>query len=135
MLEYSAFFHHTERLITLAKEADIGVIVMRPLGGSGRTSSIRARISEGDTSLTPGLLLRYVLSKTNKAVAVLSLQSKHLRDLKEKGLVWEFSFLELESVLAELFNLQGKSERIKNFLQIIASKNDKHIISERKEET
>ena len=30
-------------------------------------------------------------------------------------MVWEFSFLELEGVLEELFTLQGKSERIKNF--------------------
>ncbi len=58
---------------------------------------------------------QYVLQKTNKAVAILALQSRHLRALKERGLVWEFSFLDLENVLAELFNLQGKSERIKNF--------------------
>jgi putative membrane protein len=38
-----------------------------------------------------------------------------LRRLKERGLLWEFSFLELENVLEELFTLQGKSERIKNF--------------------
>ena len=35
--------------------------------------------------------------------------------MKEKGVIWEFSFLELEGVLQELFNHQGKSERIKNF--------------------
>jgi putative membrane protein len=35
--------------------------------------------------------------------------------LKQKGLVWEFSILELENNLEELFTLQGKSERIKNF--------------------
>ncbi len=60
----------------------------------------------------------YILSKNNKQTALLNLQSKHLKhlkDLKEKGLVWEFSFLELENVLEELFTLQGKSERIKNF--------------------
>lgn len=57
----------------------------------------------------------YTLQKTNKATALLSLQSSHLRTLKERGLIWEFSFLELESILVELFNLQGKSERIKNF--------------------
>ena len=59
--------------------------------------------------------LSYVLQKTNKATAIMSLQSKHLRNLKEKGLIWEFSFLELENILTELLNLQGKSERIKNF--------------------
>lgn len=59
--------------------------------------------------------LAYAMSKGNKQTALLYLQSHHLRKLKEKGVIWEFSFLELEGVLAELFNLQGKSERIKNF--------------------
>lgn len=57
----------------------------------------------------------YVLSKSNKQTALLYLQSKHLKQLKENGLIWEFSFLKLESVLQELFTLQGQSERIKNF--------------------
>ena len=59
--------------------------------------------------------LEYVLGKGNKQTAVLYLQSHHLRQLKERGLVWEFSFLQLEAVIEELFTLQGKSERIKNF--------------------
>ncbi len=57
----------------------------------------------------------YVLNKNNKQTALLYLQSHHLNTLKEKGIVWEFSFLELEGVMQELFTLQGKSERIKNF--------------------
>lgn len=57
----------------------------------------------------------YVLAKNNKAAALLYLQSSHLRALKERGVIWEFSFLELENLLQELFTLQGKSERIKNF--------------------
>lgn len=57
----------------------------------------------------------YVLSKSNKSTALLYLQSRHLKRLKEKGVIWEFSFLELENALEELFSLQGKSERIKNF--------------------
>ena len=56
-----------------------------------------------------------VLSKANKQTAILALQSEHLRKLKQRGLLWEFAFLELENVLEELFTLQGKSERIKNF--------------------
>ncbi|MBT8219960.1 MAG: hypothetical protein KJP00_09045, partial [Bacteroidia bacterium] len=59
--------------------------------------------------------LEYVLDKNNKQTAVLYLQSKHLRRLKERGIIWEFSFLQLEGVVEELFTLQGKSERIKNF--------------------
>lgn len=57
----------------------------------------------------------YIANKTNKQTALLYLQSDHLRQLKERGLIWEFSFLELENVLEELFTHQGKSERIKNF--------------------
>lgn len=57
----------------------------------------------------------YVMDKSNKQTAVLNLQSSHLRKLKESGHIWEFSFLELENVMKELFSLQGKSERIKNF--------------------
>lgn len=59
--------------------------------------------------------LEYVLGKNNKQTAILYRQSNHLRELKGRGLIWEFSFLELEGILNELFTLQGKSERIKNF--------------------
>lgn len=59
--------------------------------------------------------LNDAMNKDNKQTALLYQQSHHLRSLKEKGLVWEFSFLQLEGVLEELFTLQGKSERIKNF--------------------
>lgn len=59
--------------------------------------------------------LSYTLSKNNKQTALLYLQSHHLKNLKNQGKIWEFSFLELENVLEELFTLQGKSERIKNF--------------------
>ncbi|WP_425391710.1 bestrophin family protein [Ekhidna sp.] len=56
-----------------------------------------------------------IMTKDNKQTALLYQQSHHLRKLKESGLIWEFSFLELEGVLKDLFDLQGKSERIKNF--------------------
>lgn len=59
--------------------------------------------------------LEYINTKTNKAAALLALQSKHIRALKELGVIWEFSFLELEGILGRLFEHQGKSERIKNF--------------------
>ena len=59
--------------------------------------------------------LDYISDKDNEPAALLYLQSHHLRILKEKGIIWEFSFLELESQIKDLFALQGKSERIKNF--------------------
>ena len=76
-----------------------------------RTSTLvedlKGYISESD--------LDYIMSKGNKQTALLYLQSHHLKALHRKGLIWEFSFLELEGIMEELFTLQGKSERIKNF--------------------
>lgn len=59
--------------------------------------------------------LQHVLNKGNRQTAALYLQSSHFRKLKEKGLIWEFAFLEMEGIIQELFTLQGKTERIKNF--------------------
>jgi putative membrane protein len=55
------------------------------------------------------------MDKDNIQTAILYQQSHHLKKLKEQGIIWEFSFLQLESLMEELFALQGKSERIKNF--------------------
>lgn len=80
------------------------------------------RPPEKETELTEDLKpyisdedMAYVMSKNNKQTALLYLQSHHLKQLKQKGAIWEFSFLELEGIIQELFTLQGKSERIKNF--------------------
>jgi aryl-alcohol dehydrogenase-like predicted oxidoreductase len=71
MLEYSAFFPVTAPLIGLAARHDVGVIVMRPLGGSGRTSTIRGMVAAGVAGpLTPENLLRYVLSNPGVSVAI-----------------------------------------------------------------
>jgi len=53
--------------------------------------------------------------KNSQASQLLSMQSVHLKELKEQGLIWEFSYLEIKQLLVELFALQGKNERIKNF--------------------
>ncbi len=57
----------------------------------------------------------YILSKKNRATHIISLQSKHLRELKEKGLIEPLNYIELENMLVNLYEQQGKSERIKNF--------------------
>ena len=74
---------------------------------SSLEEDMKPYISESD--------FEYVMSKNNKQTALLYLQSHHLKELKEKGVIWEFSFLELEAIIQEFFTLQGKSERIKNF--------------------
>jgi ion channel-forming bestrophin family protein len=71
-----------------------------------------------EADLTPYLSpeeKREVLSRTNKAAAVLNLQARHLQTLKGTGLLWEFSLLEMHGLLTECLTLQGQSERIKNF--------------------
>ncbi len=71
MLEYSAFFPATAPLIDLAREHDVGVIVMRPVGGSGRASAMRGRLAEGYAGpLTPANLLRYVWSNPGVSTAI-----------------------------------------------------------------
>jgi uncharacterized protein len=71
MLEYSAFYPETAPLIELAAERDVSVIVMRPVGGSGRMSAIRGKLSTGyNGPLTPANLLRYVLSNPGISVAI-----------------------------------------------------------------
>jgi putative membrane protein len=71
-----------------------------------------------EDSLRPYLSTKeyeYVLSKKNRATHLISLQSTQLKNLKEQGLLDPFSCLELESLLINLFEPQGKCERIKNF--------------------
>ena len=56
-----------------------------------------------------------IKGKRNLPSLIISLQSNHLKALKNKDLIWEFSHLELEKLLIEFYTLQGKNERIKNF--------------------
>ncbi len=56
-----------------------------------------------------------IISKTNKAAQIISLQSSHLKSLRENGFIEDFRHMELEKILVELYNQQGASERIKNF--------------------
>lgn len=54
-------------------------------------------------------------NKGNWASQILGLQSSHLKSLMGKGLIEDFRHMEMMNVLKELYTLQGKSERIKNF--------------------
>lgn len=78
-----------------------------PEGQIGLEDDLKSYLSQSD--------LDEVMKMGNKQTALLYQQSRHLRKLKDSGHIWEFSFLEFEGVLQELFTLQGKSERIKNF--------------------
>ncbi len=79
------------------------------------TPEFKYNIEDELKGLLPENEFQAVMNRTNKSAAILSFQSHHLRTLKERGIIWEFSFLELEGKLNDLITHQGKSERIKNF--------------------
>lgn len=81
--------------------------ILPPEKKSSLEEDLKAYLSESD--------LDYVMHKDNHQTALLYLQSHHIRKLKDQGIIWEFSFLELAELIKELFTLQGKTERIKNF--------------------
>lgn len=56
-----------------------------------------------------------VLSMKNKQSACLSLQSHNFKELRSYGLIDDFRHMEFKNMIGELFALQGKAERIKNF--------------------
>lgn len=51
----------------------------------------------------------------NPATQIINRQSKHLQELRENDLIDDFRHMELQRVLEEFYNLQGKCERIKKF--------------------
>ncbi len=59
--------------------------------------------------------LDYILSTKNRATQILASQSSHLRKLNEKGVISDYNYVALENQLKDLYDQQGKCERIKNF--------------------
>ncbi len=59
--------------------------------------------------------LNYILNKKNRAGQLLNLQSKRIKELKDKKKIDPFEYLELSKKITDLFEQQGKCERIKNF--------------------
>jgi ion channel-forming bestrophin family protein len=57
----------------------------------------------------------YILRKQNRAAHVISIQAEELKELLIKGLIDNFRHIELQRVLSDLYEQQGKCERIKNF--------------------
>lgn len=71
-----------------------------------------------DDSLQPFLSQQecaYVLSKKNRATHIISLQSAQLQRLKAEGMIDPLNCVEMENMLVNLYDQQGKCERIKNF--------------------
>lgn len=59
--------------------------------------------------------LTYILSKKNRATHLIGLQSQQLKALKAQGAIEPLQYVEMENMLINLYEQQGKCERIKNF--------------------
>jgi len=80
--------------------------------------TIPERESNLETELAkyiPAEELTYILSTKNRAVQLMSLQSKTLGDLFEHKELDSYQFVEMERIVKDFYDHQGKSERIKNF--------------------
>lgn len=56
-----------------------------------------------------------LMNKQNIATHLLAMQSRDLAELRKRKLMDEYRHIELEEVLKEFYNEQGRCERIKNF--------------------
>lgn len=59
--------------------------------------------------------MRDALAFRNPPLQLLTVQTERLRDLKQQGLIEDFRHMELQRIISELVNEQGRAERIKNF--------------------
>jgi putative membrane protein len=59
--------------------------------------------------------LNYIVGKKNRATQLIALQSKHIKSLREAGRIDNYEYVEMARRLADLYDHQGKCERIKNF--------------------
>lgn len=79
-------------------------------------------IPERETSLEeelkkylPEKELNYILSTKNRAAQLLSLQGKTTKELYNNQEIDSLQFVEMQKMIKDLYDQQGKSERIKNF--------------------
>jgi putative membrane protein len=59
--------------------------------------------------------IQYILGTKNRALQLISLQGKAVKELYEQGQIDLYRFIEMENALKDIIEQQGKSERIKNF--------------------
>jgi len=57
----------------------------------------------------------HILSTKNRATQILAQQSERLKALNKQGVISDFNYVALENQLKDLYDQQGKAERIKNF--------------------
>ncbi len=58
---------------------------------------------------------QHILSTKNRATQILAQQSERIKALNKQGVISDFNYVALENQLKDLYDQQGKAERIKNF--------------------
>ncbi|MCT4122286.1 multidrug transporter [Elizabethkingia anophelis] len=58
---------------------------------------------------------QYILSTKNKSTQIIAQQSSVFKKLNEEGKISDYNYVALENQLKDLYDQQGKCERIKNF--------------------
>lgn len=58
---------------------------------------------------------QYILSTKNKSTQIIAQQSSVFKKLNEEGAITDYNYVALENQLKDLYDQQGKCERIKNF--------------------
>jgi putative membrane protein len=84
----------------------------------GQLFTIDEWVNTLEKSLAPYLSpaeWKEVLSKKNRATQIIGLQSRQLKQLKTEGLIDPLDYIEMEKLLVDLYDQQGRCERIKNF--------------------
>lgn len=63
----------------------------------------------------PSTEINYILGTKNKAVQLMSLQSKTVKELLHNKDIDMLQFIEMQRLIRDFYDQQGRSERIKNF--------------------
>lgn len=77
-------------------------------------SSLRSAVDENYHKYLNEEELREISTHTNKHNAILTLQSRELQHLSEKGMIDGFRFIEFNQLLVKFCDEMGMAERIKN---------------------
>lgn len=80
------------------------------------------KIPERETPLEAELIkyigeeeFKYIMGTKNKAVQLMSLQSKTVKSLFQNKEIDSYQFVEMQKMIKDFYDQQGRSERIKNF--------------------
>ena len=96
--------HHQHKDITKFKEKEGNYVAEQTMPVKEAIEKFISREERDD-----------VLSRPNPAASLLKNQSRDIAELRRRGLMDDFRFIEFKNIIEEFYTLQGKTERIKNF--------------------